>query len=191
MRGNRHTIVLVSIMLLHFIGARTEAAYFVFSKKGNVRSGAGTKYRVVGQLEKDTIVGIPDTFTDYEAKWIAIDEKIRPDDNTNGEKVIYSKWVHRSLGVVIKGDLDEVEKYFAIRESGWTEDMQELILTGKVEIGMTTHMVFYAWGRPDRVKQITESEENAEMWVYEKRTPKIQYLLFKDGILTEMKHSQN
>ena len=113
------------------------------------------------------------------------------EDNTNGEKVIYSKWVHRSIGVVIKGDLDEVERYFAIRESGWTEDMQELILTGKVEIGMTTHMVFYAWGRPDRVKQTKESEENAEMWVYEKRSSKIQYLLFRAGILIEVKHSQN
>jgi hypothetical protein len=191
MRGKSHTIVLASIILLLFIGAKTEAAYFVFNKKGNIRSGPGTKYRVIGQLAKETIAEIPDTFTDYEAKWIAIDAKTQLDKKTKAEKVVFTKWVHRSLGVVIQGDLDEVDKYFAIKESGWPEDMQELILAGKVEIGMTTHMVFYAWGRPDQVRETNESDETSEMWIYEKRGPKRQYLHFTDGILTKVKYSPN
>ncbi len=184
-------MIFASTLLPFSIAPSSNAAYFVFSKKGNIRSGPGTKYRVIGQLAKETIAEIPDTFTDYEAKWIAIDEKTKPGDKTNGEKMIYTKWVHRSLGVVIQGDLNEVEKYFAIRESGWPEDMQELILAGKVEIGMTTHMVFYAWGRPDQVNEKKESDEISEMWVYEKRGPQRQYLDFRDGILTKMKYGQN
>lgn len=184
-------MIFVSILLTFSIAPSSNAAYFVFNKKGNIRSGPGTKYRVIGQLANETIAEIPETFNDFKAKWIAIDAKTELDKKTKAEKVVFTKWVHRSLGVVIQGDLNEVDKYFAVKESGWPKEMQDLILAGKVEIGMTTHMVFHAWGRPDRVKQTKESEENAEMWVYEKRSPKIQYLLFRDGILTEVKHSQN
>ena len=191
MRGRNHAIVFACIILLLFLGTETEAAYFVFTKKGNIRSGPGTKYRVIGQLAKETITEIPETFTDYEAKWIAIDAKTELDKKTKAEKVVFTKWAHKSLGVVIQGDLDEVDKYFAVKESGWPEDMQELILARKVAIGMTTHMVFYAWGRPDQVKETKESDETSEMWVYEKRGPKRQYLHFEDGILTEVKYSEN
>jgi hypothetical protein len=65
--------------------------------------------------------------------------------------------------------------------------MQELILEGKIVVGMNTHMVFYALGRPDQVKEINESDGNSEMWVYEKGGSKRQYLHFNDGILTNIK----
>lgn len=187
MKVRKHMIVFACIILLLGVAAETESAYFVFKKKGNIRSGPGTKYRVIGQLAKETIAEIPDTFTDYEAKWIAIDARTKPDSKSKGEKVIYTKWVHRSLGVVIQGDLDEVDKYFAIKESGWPEDMQKLILEGKVVVGMNTHMVYYARGRPDQVKEIKESDGNSEIWVYEKGGSKRQYLHFNDGILTNIK----
>lgn len=191
MKVRKHMIVFACIILLLGVAAETESAYFVFKKKGNIRSGPGTKYRVIGQLAKETIAEIPDTFTDYEAKWIAIDARTKPDSKSKGEKVIYTKWVHRSLGVVIQGDLDEVDKYFAIKESGWPEDMQKLILEGKVVEGMNTHMVFYAWGRPDRVEEKSATDESSEMWVYEKQGLKTQHLHFRDGILTKVKYSQN
>jgi tRNA-dihydrouridine synthase len=187
MKVRKHMVVLACIVLLLGIVAETHAAYFVFSKKGNIRSGPGTKYRVIGQLAKETIAEIPDTFTDYEAKWIAIDARTKPHNKTNSEKIIYTKWVHRSLGVVIKGDINEVDKYFAVKESGWPKKMQDLILQGKAEIGMSTHMVFYAWGRPDQVRETEISEENSEIWVYEKRGPKGQYLHFRDGILRNIR----
>ncbi len=112
----RQLIVLVCVVLILGMVRVSSAAYFVFNKKGNIRSGPGTKYRVIGQLAKETIAEIPDTFTDYEAKWIAIDAKPGSDKQTKDEKVVYTKWVHRSLGVVIKGDINEVDKYFAIKE---------------------------------------------------------------------------
>ena len=183
----RQLIILVCVVLILSVVRLSGAAYFVFNKKGNIRSGPGTKYRVIGQLAQETIAEIPDTFTDYEAKWIAIDAKTGSDKQTKAEKVVYSKWVHSSLGVVIKGDINEVDKYFAIKESGWPEDIQKLILSGKVEVGMTTHMVFYAWGRPDQVKEINESDGNTEMWVYEKKGSNKQYLYFEDGILTNIR----
>ena len=187
MEARKYTTVLVCIMLLLGIVAETQAAYFVFRKKGNVRSGPGTKYRVIGQLAKETIAEIPDTFTDYEAKWIAFDAKTNPDSKTKGEKVVYTKWVHRSLGVVIQGDLDEADKYFAIKESGWPEDMQELILQGKVVVGMNTHMVFYAWGRPDAVNESVNLDDQKQEWIYKRTEGKTQHLYFQDGLLTEIK----
>jgi len=188
MRARKHMIVLACIMLVLGIVAETQAAYFVFSKKGNIRSGPGTDYRVIGQLAKETIAEIPDTFTDYEAKWIAIDAKTRPDNKTMGEKVVHTKWVHRSLGVVIKGDINEVDKYFAIRESGWPEDMQELILAGKVVVGMNTHMVFYAWGRPDAVNESLNLDDQKQEWIYKRPGGKTQHLYFQDGLLTAIKN---
>jgi hypothetical protein len=179
----RKLTILVCIVLILGVVRVSGAAYFVFNKKGNIRSGPGTKYRVIGQLAKETIAEIPDTFTDYEAKWIAIDAKTGSDKQTKAEKIIYTKWVHRSLGVVIKGDINEVDKYFAIKESGWSKEMQKLVLAGKVEVGMTTHMVFYALGRPD---EVTESGTGKQKWVYQKPGTQPHHLYFEDGVLTNM-----
>ena len=174
--------ILVCVALILGVVRVSGAAYFVFSKKGNIRSGPGTKYRVIGQLAQETIAEIPDTFTDYEAKWIAIDAKTGSDKQIS-EKVVYTKWVHRSLGVVIKGDINEVDKYFAIKESGWSKEMQELVLAGKVKVGMTTHMVFYALGRPD---EVIESPTSKQKWVYQKPGTQPLHLSFEDGVLTKM-----
>ncbi|UCF01661.1 MAG: hypothetical protein JSV14_15045 [Deltaproteobacteria bacterium] len=179
----RELIILVCVVLILGVVREPGAAYFVFNKKANIRSGPGTKYRVIGQLAKETIAEIPETFTDYEAKWIAIDAKTRSDKQTQAQEVVYTKWVHRSLGVVVKGDINEVDKYFAIRESDWSKEMQNLVLAGKVEVGMTTHMVFYALGRPD---EVTESTTAKQQWVYKKPGTQPRHLYFEDGILTNM-----
>jgi hypothetical protein len=91
--------------------------------------------------------------------------------------------VHRSIGVVIKGDINEVDTYFAIKESGWSKEMQDLILAGKVEVGMTTHMVFYALGRPD---EISESGTAKQQWAYKKSGTQPLHLYFEDGVLKNM-----
>lgn len=184
----RQLIILATVLLTFCIAPSSNAAYFVFNKKGNIRSGPGTKYRVIGQLAKETIAQIPDTFTDYKAKWIAIDAKTESDKKTKGEKVVYTKWVHRSLGVVIQGDLDEVEKYLAIKESGWPKEMQQLVLAGKVELGMNTHMVFYAWGRPDAINESSTSDGTKEEWIYKRSGAKTRSLYFEDGLLTVIKN---
>jgi hypothetical protein len=187
MRGRNHTIFFACIMLLLFLGAETEAAYFVFTKKGNIRSGPGNKYRIIGQLAKETIAEIPETFTDFGAKWIAIDAKTELDKKTKAEKVVFTKWAHRSLGVIIQGDLDQVDKYFAVKESGWSKEMQDFILAGKVVVGMNTHMVFYAWGRPDTVNESVNSDDQKQEWIYQRPDGKTRHLYFKNGILTAMK----
>jgi hypothetical protein len=181
------TIVYAGIMLVLFMGIRAEGAYFVFTKKGNIRSGPGTKYRVIGQLAEETVAEIPQGFTDYQAKWIAIDAKTVFDNKTKAEKVVFTKWVHKSLGVVIQGELDEVDKYFAVKESGWPKEMQALVLAGKVVVGMNTHMVYYAWGRPDAVNESLNLDDQKEEWIYKRLGGKTRHLHFKDGILTGMK----
>ena len=181
--SKRKLTILVCVVFILGVVRVSGAAYFVFNKKGNIRSGPGTKYRVIGQLAQETIAEIPDTFTDYEAKWIAIEAKTGSDKQTKAEKVVYSKWVHSSLGVVIKGDINEVDKYFAIKVSGWSKEMQELVLAGKVKVGMNTHMVFYALGRPD---EVTESGTAKQKWVYQKPGTQSHHLYFEDGVLTNM-----
>ena len=181
--SKRKLTILVCVVFILGVVRVSGAAYFVFNKKGNIRSGPGTKYRVIGQLAKETIAEIPDAFTDYEAKWIAIDAKTASDKQTRAEKVVYTKWVHRSLGVVIKGDINEVDKYFAIKESGWSKEMQDLVLAGKIEVGMTTHMVFYALGKPD---EVIESGSEMQKWVYQKPGTHPYHLSFEDGVLTNM-----
>ena len=181
----RKLTILVCVVLILGLVRVSGAAYFVFTKKGNIRSGPGTKYRVIGQLAKETIAEIPETFTDYEAKWIAIDAKTGSDKQAKAKKVVYTKWVHRSLGVIIKGDINEVDKYFAIKESGWSKEMQELVLAGKVKVGMTTHMVFYALGKPD---EVTESGGDKQQWVYRKPNNQPLHLSFEDDVLTNMRN---
>jgi hypothetical protein len=173
-------------LLVFFLTTASYASYFVFTKKGNIRSGPGTTYRVIGQLAKETIAEIPDSFTDYDAKWIAIDAKTEFDTRTKVQKIIYSKWVHRSLGVVIQGDLEEVDKYFAIKESGWPQKMQNLVLAGKVVPGMNTHMVFYAWGRPDAVNESLDLDDQKQEWIYTRLGGKTLHLYFEKGLLRKI-----
>ena len=187
MIARKYMIILACIMLLLGMVAETQASYFVFTKKGNVRSGPGARYRVIGQLAKETIAEIPHGFTDYQAKWIPIDSKTVFDNKTKAKKVVFTKWVYRSLGVVIQGDLDEVDKYFAVKESGWPKEMQDLILTGKVVVGMNTHMVFYAWGRPDTVNESLNSDDQKQEWIYKRSDGKTRHLYFTDDLLTEIK----
>jgi hypothetical protein len=188
MLKRKRLVIFTIIILALCLAPASNAAYFIFNKKGNIRSGPGTKYRVIGQLAKETIAKIPDSFTDYDATWIAIDAKTGYDKKTKSQKVVYTKWVNKSIGAIVKGDIDDVEKYLAIKESGWPEEIQELILAGKVEAGMTTHMVFYAWGKPDAINESPTSNGTKEEWLYKRSGEKKRYLYFEDGLLTEIKN---
>jgi hypothetical protein len=61
------------------------AAYFVFHKVGDIRSGLGAKYRIIGQVSGETVVQIPAPFDDYDASWIPIDAKIEYDEKARRE----------------------------------------------------------------------------------------------------------
>ena len=182
----RFSIVITMALVLSMTSV-AHGAYFVFEKLGNIRSGPGTKYRIIGQLSKETVVEIPSSFSDFDAAWIPIDAKIERNQATKSEKVVYTKWARRSLGAVIRGDLDDVDKFLAIRSSGWKKEIQELVLKGKLKPGMTTHMVFYAWGRPDEIKETTALNGASEQWVYKKSKGKTRYLYFEDGVLVRSK----
>ena len=184
MNFKRRLVIFVIVMLVFCLVPVSDAAYFVFHKLGNIRSGPGTKYRVIGQLSKETIAEIPATFHDFDASWIPIDAKTEYDQKSKSEKIVYTKWVHRSIGGVVKGNIDDVEKHLAIINSGWPKATQDSILKGEVQTGMTTHMVYYAWGRPDEVKETTGDDGPGEQWFYKRSGSETKYLLFKDGVLT-------
>jgi hypothetical protein len=188
MMNEKARLILWATLALIFCSATIcNGAYFVFHKAGNIRSGPGTGYRIIGKVSDETVAQIPESFHDYDASWIPIDSKTRYDGKTNKEKIIYTKWVHRSLGAVVRGTAQDVDKYFAIRDSGWPREVQELILRGKVEIGMTTHMVYYAWGKPDAVNQTTTSGGGREEWVYTRSNSETRHLYFDDDVLIEMR----
>ena len=187
MNPRRRIVIPMIVTLVFCLAPVSDAAYFVFHKLGNIRSGPGTKYRVIGQLSKETIAEIPATFHDFDASWIPIDAKTEYDKKSKTEKIVYTKWVHRSIGGVVQGNIDDVEKHLAILNSGWPKATQDLILKGEVKTGMTTHMVYYAWGRPDEVKETTVEDVPGEQWVYKRSGYKIKYLHFKDGILAAIK----
>jgi len=183
MNPRRRIVIFMIVMLVFCFVPVSDAAYFVFHKLGNIRSGPGTKYRVIGQLSKETIAEIPATFHDLDASWIPIDAKTEYDQKSKTEKVVYTKWVYRSIGGVVKGNIDDVEKHLAIINSGWPKATQDSILKGEVKTGMTTHMVYYAWGRPDEVKETTGDDGPGEQWVYKRSDSETKYLIFKDGVL--------
>jgi hypothetical protein len=184
MTEHRKLIAFVTVILILCLTPICNAAYFVFHKVGNIRSGPSTKYRIIGQVSNETIVQIPDTFDDYDATWIPIDAKIEYDEKAKTEKVVYTKWVHRTLGAVVKGEMEDVEKYLAIKSSGWPKEIQELILKGELKTGMTTHMVFYAWGKPDAINETNTSDGVSEQWVYKQSDSQTRYLYFENGLLT-------
>jgi hypothetical protein len=184
MTEQRKLIAFVTVILILYLTSVCNAAYFVFHKAGNIRSGPSTKYRVIGQVSNETIVQIPNTFDDYDATWIPIDAKIEYDKKAKTEEVFYTKWVHTSLGAVVKGEIQDVEKYLAMKSFGWSNEIQELILKGELKTGMTTHMVFYAWGRPNAINETTTPDGVREQWVYEQPGSKTQYLYFENGLLT-------
>ena len=177
-------VFFVNLVLILSMAPVSDAAYFVFYKLGNIRSGPGTKYRVIGQLSKETIAEIPATFHDFDASWIPIDARSKYDEKSQEEQIVYTKWVHKSIGAVVKGGIDDVEKHLAIINSGWSKATQDSILRGEVKKGMTTHMVYYALGRPDEVNETTGVEGLREQWVYARSGTKTRYLEFKDGVLT-------
>ena len=177
-------VFFVNLMLIFSFASVSDAAYFVFHKLGNIRSGPGTKYRVIGQLSKETIAEVPATFHDFDASWIPIDSRTKYDHKSKTEKVVYTKWVHKSIGAVVKGGLDDVEKHLAIINSGWPKATRDSILRGEGKKGMTTHMVYYAWGRPDEVKEATGDDGPGEQWVYKRIGSATKYLFFKDSVLT-------
>ena len=88
---------------------------------------------------------------------------------------------------MIQGNLDQVDKYFAVKESGWPKEMQDSILAGKVVVGMNTHMVFYAWGRPDAVNQSLNLDDQKQEWIYERPGGKTRHLYFQNDILETVK----
>lgn len=184
MREQVKLIAFVTVISILCLTSVCNAAYFVFHKAGNIRSGPSTKYRVIGQVSNETIVQIPDTFDDYDATWIPIDAKIEYDEKAKTEEVFYTKWVHKTLGVVVKGEIQDVEKYLAIKSFEWPNEIQELILKGELKTGMTTHMVFYAWGRPDAINESASPDGVREQWLYKQPRSKTRYLYFQNGLLT-------
>jgi hypothetical protein len=180
----RKLVALVTVISMLSLTSLCNAAYFVFHKAGNIRSGPSTKHRVIGQVSNETIVQIPDTFDDYDATWIPIDAKIEYDEKAKTKAIFYTKWVHKTLGAVVKGEIQDVERYLAIRSFGWSNEIQELILKGELRTGMTTHMVFYAWGRPDAINEAASPDGAREQWVYEQPGSKTRYLYFEKGLLT-------
>ena len=76
-----------------------------------------------------------------------------------------------------KAKMKPIEKIMA--KFGCSQEIAEVINKKQVRIGMTTDMVRYAWGRPERVNRTVGSYGVHEQWVYGRT-----YLYFEDGVMT-------
>lgn len=72
------------------------------------------------------------------------------------------------------------DKQNCIRKNLGNDDWQ-LILDGKVKIGMTKEMCDLSWGKPKSINETITSGKKSEQWVYSDN-----YLYFDNGILTAM-----
>lgn len=50
--------------------------------------------------------------------------------------------------------------------SSFPPDVQASVKAGKIGIGFTSQMVYVAWGKPDRKKEIIDEKGKHEVWVY-------------------------
>lgn len=71
--------------------------------------------------------------------------------------------------------IEEAEKY----KKKFGETNFNLILDGKVKIGMTKEMCKLSWGDPKEINETITSASKSEQWVYADN-----YLYFKNGVLT-------
>lgn len=71
--------------------------------------------------------------------------------------------------------LSEAAKY----RQKFGEEIFEVILKGKVKIGMTKEMCQLSWGKPKSINETITSGKTREQWVYSDN-----YLYFDNGILT-------
>ena len=113
--------------------------------------------------------------------------------STIEKKIIDKKWVCKTYGKVFKNQnsigtyiqLKELEK---IREEGIREfkfpiEIQNLIIEGKLRIGMTKNMVLLSWGKPKDINKTITAHAVSEQWVYERSDGEMDFLYFENGIL--------
>jgi len=63
----------------------------------------------------------------------------------------------------------------------WSEQEKELMIEGKVQLGMSENQVRIAWGPPRDINRSVGAWGSHEQWVYNDFGP---YLYFENGVLT-------
>ncbi len=61
---------------------------------------------------------------------------------------------------------------------GFSPDIYEAAMAGKVRLGMDPCLVRIAWGKPDRVKRTVTADKTSERWLYGDR-----YVDFEDDVV--------
>jgi hypothetical protein len=74
----------------------------------------------------------------------------------------------------------------SIRAKGWPGDIEQLVLSGRIRIGMTTEQVRAAWGEPKSVHETLTRFGSFQQWVYGLG----QYLYFDNGQLTAIQQTR-
>tara|TARA_B110000046_G_C12965282_1_gene386402 strand:- start:432 stop:1400 length:969 start_codon:yes stop_codon:yes gene_type:complete len=147
---------------------------FVFTDRIlNVSTGSGI----------DIITGKPLTITTGE-KWRCTDLTIEEKyyslalvvENLKGEKttVSYDATFDSRKFAYTSQEAETYHKKFGV-------EIFNLILKGKVKIGMTKEMCELSWGKPKSINETITSGKKSEQWVYSDN-----YLYFDNGIVTAM-----
>ena len=200
MRKNMISGIVVAFWLISLaLTANAEAQYFVALKTGNIRSGPGTKYKVIAKTKRWDVLKVNEyyyvTMRDWWKfpDWVPLKYDYKPEGS---EKAWPS--IHESLGVVVFGESYEVEPRVAEakkynwhpvflkkfltgkctawkatrntkRIKSWPEMYSKACLEGKVLIGMTEDMAEVAWGSPSDINTTKTAFGTHEQWVYQNR----------------------
>ncbi|MEW6614809.1 MAG: hypothetical protein AB1401_05025 [Thermodesulfobacteriota bacterium] len=73
-------IIFIAVLTGNAVGGNL---FFATIKKGDIRSGPGINYKIVGKVNALELLELPEDFTDYNAEWIPIETKIK---YTEGER---------------------------------------------------------------------------------------------------------
>ncbi|MBU1091802.1 DUF2845 domain-containing protein [Patescibacteria group bacterium] len=66
----------------------------------------------------------------------------------------------------------------------WSESIRSKVLRGEVGIGMTKSQVKASWGEPDDINRTAGSWGVNEQWVYDRGNFNVQYIYFKNNVVT-------
>lgn len=78
-----------------------------------------------------------------------------------------------------KYSINELREEIFIRHPDWSQEIKNLILGSKIQLGMTTDQAFASWGYPEDINRTVGSWGTHEQWVYSSK-----YLYFENGVLT-------
>ena len=133
------------------------AACFVINKYGNVRSGPGMQYEIIGHVKEWQVIELP-RGERWLGNWLCIENRERTK----------KEYIHKSLGRIVPGTSFDVRKQISVTKENksWEKRSRDEFLKDETKIGMNKSQVWALWGRPDDINRTESASGIREQWIY-------------------------